>query len=80
MAMRRPIVTTRAPGNRETVEEGVNGFLVDEADPAAIASAVERLAATPDLVTRMGDASRVRAVARFDASRVNEGLLRHLGL
>lgn len=80
MAMRRPIVTTRAPGNRETVDEGVNGFLVDEDDPAAIAAAVDRLAADPELVVRMGEASRARAVARFDAARVNDGLLRHLGL
>ncbi|BBI65067.1 hypothetical protein HSBAA_63730 [Vreelandella sulfidaeris] len=28
MSMRRPIITSDAPGCRETVEEGVNGFLV----------------------------------------------------
>ena len=42
MAMGRPIVTTDAPGCRETVRPGQNGYLVPVRDAAALAKALER--------------------------------------
>ncbi|TKF88134.1 glycosyltransferase, partial [Vibrio sp. F13] len=36
MAMGRPIITTDAPGCRETVVNGVNGFLIPVKDSIAI--------------------------------------------
>lgn len=80
MAMRRPILTTRAPGNRETVEDGVNGWLFDEGDAEGLAGRMAELLADPASITRMGAASRARCVARFDHHIVNGRLLEHLGL
>lgn len=80
MAMARPILTTRAPGNRETVEEGVNGWLFDEGDVAALAGHMERLLSDPATITSMGQASRVRCESRFDHRIVNGRLMAHLGL
>lgn len=80
MAMRRPILTTRAPGNRETVVEGENGWLFDEGDATALAARMERFLVDPANVTRMGEASRERCQARFDHRIVNAGLMAHMGL
>lgn len=49
MAMGRAIVTTDAPGCRETVIEGVNGFLVPPRDPVALAEAMEKFISDPGL-------------------------------
>ncbi len=61
----KAIVTTDVPGCREVVAEDDNGFLVPARDGAALAGALERLLADPDLRRRMGARSRERAVAEF---------------
>ncbi|HMV65348.1 MAG TPA: glycosyltransferase family 4 protein [Myxococcota bacterium] len=80
MAASRPIVTTAVAGNRETVEDGVNGYLVPPEDPEALAAAMRRLLDAPERAEAMGRASRERCVARFAQERVNGALLDHLGL
>lgn len=57
----RPIVTTDRPGCRDVVRDGENGLLVPDHDPAALASALERLLTDPALRARMGAAGRTRA-------------------
>ncbi len=80
MAMGRPVVTTDAPGCRDTVEEGVNGFMVPVGDSPALAAAMERFAETPTLVGIMGEASRHLAEERFDVSKINRKILGALGI
>jgi glycosyltransferase involved in cell wall biosynthesis len=65
-----PIVTTDSPGCNEVVEHGVNGFLVPIRDQAALAQAIVRLVENPEMRRRFGQASRQRAVAHFDLSRI----------
>lgn len=58
---RRPVITARdSGGTLEFVEDGVNGFVCDP-DAAAIAGAVNQLAADRTLASRMGDAGFARA-------------------
>lgn len=80
MAMARPVITTDAPGCRETVVPGVNGFLVPPRDAQALAEAMERFICEPDLIVRMGQESRRLAEERFDARKVNERFLKELGI
>lgn len=80
MAMARPVITTDAPGCRETVVPGVNGFLVPPRDAQALAEAMERFIHEPDLIVRMGQESRRLAEERFDAWKVNERFLKELGI
>ena len=79
MAMGRPIITTDMPGCRETVDDGVNGFLVPPRDPPALAAAMARFADSPDLIASMGAAS-ARAEARYDVHGVNRTILDALDL
>lgn len=80
MATGRAIITTDAPGCREPVIEGDNGFLVPVRDPAALAEAMMRFVHQPSLATSMGQRSRRLAEERYDVRRVNALLLSAMGL
>lgn len=80
MSMGRAVVTTDAPGCRETVVPGLNGFLVPLRDAGAVAEAMLRFAAEPGLAARFGSQSRRIAKQRFDVHDVNARMLELLGL
>jgi len=80
MAMGRAIITTDAPGCRQTVEDGRNGILVPPRSVDALASAMERLHARPDLIKAMGVRSRHIAEEKYDVRRVNAIMLREMGI
>ena len=68
--MGKPIVASNISGNREVVENGVNGFLVPVRDAQALVEAIRRLALDPQLRQRMGNAGRQKALAAFDEVQV----------
>ena len=80
MAMARPVITTDSVGCRETVIDGVNGFLVPIRDPQSLARAMERFIEDPVLVEMMGRESRRLAEERFDVHKINSEILRAMGL
>lgn len=60
-----PIVTTNAPGCREVVTDGFNGYLVPPKDVNALAGALLQLIHDPVLRAKQGKASRRLAEAEF---------------
>src|SRR5690606_16971435 len=64
MAMGRAIITTDAPGCRETVKDGQNGYLVPVKSVDSLVDAMQRFLADPTLADRMGACSRRIAEAR----------------
>lgn len=80
MAVGRPIITTDAPGCRETVVNGENGFLVQIKDVRSLADAMERFIVHPELIKTMGLRSRKFAEERFDVHKINDEILRAMGL
>lgn len=80
MAMGRPIITTDAPGCRETVVEGDNGFLVPVKAVDELVSAMEKFVLFPGLVEKMGRRSREIAEAKYDVNAVNAVMLREMGI
>ena len=75
MAMGRPVITSDAPGCRETVRHGWNGYLVPVRDSLALAEAMKRLLADPTLAEQMGANSRLLAESRYDARQVAEAVI-----
>jgi glycosyltransferase involved in cell wall biosynthesis len=65
MAAGKPIVATRVGGLAEVVQHGVNGLLVDERSPRAIADAIAMLLADPELRASYGARARDRVVEQF---------------
>ena len=80
MSMGRPIITTDAPGCRETVIDGRNGFLVSVKDVDALKSAMEKFIQEPDLISQMGKQSRIIAEEKYDVRKVNRVILQEMGL
>lgn len=75
MAIGRAVITTDVPGCRETVIDGVNGFLVDKWNPQALAEKMTYFIEDPEQVGIMGYESRKMAQKKFDATEVNKRLL-----
>lgn len=80
LALGRAVITSDAPGCRETVVEGNNGFLVPVRDVPALMEAMLRFVDNPSLIFTMGHVSRQLAEDRFDARQSNEKIIRALDL
>jgi glycosyltransferase involved in cell wall biosynthesis len=76
----RPVITTDAPGCRETVVHGWNGFLVPPRDDQALAKTMEIFIDKPELIREMGKRSRSLAVQKYDVHKVNAVILSAMGL
>jgi glycosyltransferase involved in cell wall biosynthesis len=63
-----PVVTTAVSGNSEIVEDGVNGRLVPQHNPAALADAIVSVLQDPDRA-RLGENGRRIVEERFDLDR-----------
>jgi glycosyltransferase involved in cell wall biosynthesis len=70
LACGTPLVTADTPAARELLEHERNALLVPPGDAQALAAAVRRLAADPDLAARLGDAGR----ATYEAAASEEVL------
>lgn len=75
-----PVVATDIRGSREEVVDGETGYLVPLGDIDALADALQRLAADPNLRRRLGAAGRTRAIALYDESKIIARQLTVLGL
>lgn len=80
MAMGRAIITTDVPGCRETVIDGRNGYLVAVKNVDAIVDKMVYLVEHPELVENMGKESREMACGIFDVKKVNDTILRTMGI
>ena len=75
MATGRPVLTTNVSGCRETVTDGVNGYLVPARDAEALAARMITLLEQRDEWPRMAAESRQLAERRFDVALVNRRML-----
>jgi glycosyltransferase involved in cell wall biosynthesis len=73
-----PIVATPRAALRETVVDGETGVLVAERDPAALVSALRRLATDPAMRLQMGAAARRRFEEHYSLGDWSSGLCRIL--
>lgn len=80
MSMGRAIITTDAPGCRETVVDGRNGFLVPPKDTDALVDRMEQFVLSGSLTAQMGRESRRIAEERFDVHKVNRVIMATMGL
>ena len=80
MAIGRPVITTDVPGCRETVKEGVNGFLVPKWRPEILAEKMICFIENPEKINQMGQESHKIALEQFDADKVNQKLCKLLGI
>jgi len=71
MAMEKPVITTNTVGCKETVIDGVNGFLVPPKDSIALAHAMEKFINLPaEKRLEMGKKSRELAREKFELNKI----------
>lgn len=80
MAMGRAIITTDAPGCRETVIDGENGYLVESKSVQSLVEAMEKLINQPNLVEKMGQRSRQITLEKYDVNVVNIHMMKEMDL
>lgn len=71
MAAGCAVVASAVPGVREVLDHGVDGLLVPESDPVAMADALERLLRDPQDAARMAAAARAVALERHGRELMN---------
>jgi len=67
MAMRKPVVASKAGGPLEIIEDSATGYLVPADQPAAMAQRITRLLTDPALAWTIGLRARSVVEARFSA-------------
>ena len=79
MAQGIPVVANASGGTIEQIDDGVNGFLVDDQSPRSMAAAVERLLRDEDLRSRFGAAAQRKAQDHFSMRAMVDGYLEAFG-
>ena len=80
MAMARPIITTNTNGCRNTVKDGINGYLIPIKDSAALVERLEWFIINQDQIEIMGQASYRLCQDKFDIQKVNKEMLKHMNI
>jgi glycosyltransferase involved in cell wall biosynthesis len=80
MAMGRSIITSDAPGCRETVTDGINGYLVAVGDIHEVVDKMKYLISSPKLCKKMGEKSLGIAREKYDVRKVNKTILQIMGI
>ncbi len=75
LAMGRAVITTDAPGCRETIVNDEQGFLVPVRDVAALAAAMHNFIEHPHLVGEFAARARLRATEKYDVVKVNAQII-----
>ncbi|MAX72038.1 MAG: glycosyltransferase family 1 protein [Flavobacteriaceae bacterium] len=70
-----PIITTDSVGCRESVKEGINGFLIEPQNLEALIEPMEFFINNPEKIKEMGINSRKYAEERFDVNIINNDLI-----
>jgi glycosyltransferase involved in cell wall biosynthesis len=78
MAMGRPIITTNAPGCRETVLDSINGYLVKTHDQFDIYAKMRVFIENPSTIEPMGRRSIEITKEKYDVHKVNQVLFREM--
>lgn len=80
MAMGRAIITTDAPGCRETVQHGQNGYLVGVKSVDDLVQSMQYFIEDPKLIEYMGQRSREIALNKYDVYQVNKHMMAEMGI
>lgn len=80
MATGRAIITTDMPGCRDPIVHGKNGLIVPPQNVDALTPAIEQFLENPQQIAAMGKQSRAAAEQVYDVNKVNDILMKHMGL
>lgn len=77
-ACETPVVAIAEGGIRETIKDGINGFLIHDDDPNSIGKAISYLLDNPDTLEKMGERARQYVLENWNWTLANDRLEKHL--
>ncbi len=80
MSIGRAIITTDAPGCRETVIDGENGFLIPPKNVKLLSDAIKKLIDDLSLCESFGLRSREYVVSKFDQNIVSKNIIKNMDI
>lgn len=80
MSMGRPIITTDAPGCKETVNHGISGYVVPRKNVTELVSCMKKFIEDQESITRFGKESHAIAMEKYDVHKVNHAIISALNL
>lgn len=80
MAIGRAIITTNAPGCKEAVINGLNGYLVEVKSSNSLADAMMHFVTNPNLCEMMAKESHKIAIEKYDVHKINYQMLNTMGI
>lgn len=78
LAMAKPLITMDCPGSRELLQHGETAWLCAEANPAALAEAIEALRGDPALCQRLAQNGSALLTKEYSLKRVGADVRRAL--
>ena len=78
--MGRPVITTDAVGCKETVDNGINGFIVPVRSVKKLAEKMIWFIENRDKIQIMGEQSRIIVEKKFDVRIINKEMLKIMGI
>lgn len=75
MAMGRPIITTNAPGCKQTIIDKSNGFLVEVKDVNDLVEKMKFFIINPEAINKMGQESLEIVKQKYDVRIVNKSIM-----
>jgi glycosyltransferase involved in cell wall biosynthesis len=73
MSLKAVVLSTAVGNVREVIDDGVNGFVIENRDPSSFADRFEEIRHDPEREKRMREAARRTILERFDESRMLDG-------
>jgi len=80
MSCARPIIASDSGGIRETVIDGITGYIVPRRDANALANRLADLISNPQMARQLARAGRCRAERAFSAERYAAELMKRFGI
>ena len=80
MSVGRIIITTNEVGCKETVKDGINGFMIQSKNSEVLAEKMEYLIENYNDCKNMGYESRKYAEEKFDVKKVNKIIYKKMGV
>jgi glycosyltransferase involved in cell wall biosynthesis len=74
-----PVICSIIGGTPDMITDGVDGFLVEQEDVAAIANRLKRLIKDRRLASQLGHAARAKALSHFDHRTNAAKLVKQIG-
>ena len=77
-ACETPVVAIAEGGVRESIKDGINGFLINDDNPILISKAISYLLDNPDIVEKMGERARKYVIESWNWKQANGCLENYL--